>query len=102
MRRQRTDGAFDHFSDGVLAESADLTDEPVVQRRRKIPRRVDDGACSHQYATPKELHRQMYFEAIDMVCEDISTRFHQKDIKVVAEMGNLFTSFCKWPLLSYP
>ncbi len=56
--------------------------------KRKIPRRVD-AASSHQFSLPRDLYGHMYFEAIDVVCQQIDTRFDQKDIEIVADMERL-------------
>ena len=77
------------FYKTVVAASQNLTDEPVLPRQRKLPRRIDDGAPSHQPSTPAELYRQKYFEALDVICEEINRRFDQKDLKVVADIERL-------------
>ena len=38
LRRQRTDDAFEKFYELVINEAQDLTEEPVLPRRKKIPR----------------------------------------------------------------
>jgi len=73
----------------LLKASKDLTDEPVLPRKRKIPWRVNDGADNHQHATPEDLHRQHYFQAWDEVTNELTRRFDQKDIKVVVEVEKL-------------
>ena len=65
LERQRSDTAFNDFYSQCLLESRDLTSEPVLPRYRRLPKRVDDGS-------------QQYFEAIDKVKGEISSRFQQK------------------------
>ena len=89
LRRQRTEASFDRFYDEVVTDSATLTDEPVLPRRHKLPKRINDGSSSHQFATPKDMFRQIYFEAFDVVSQEISNRFRQNDLEVVAEMEQL-------------
>ena len=89
LRRQRTEASFDHFYDEVVTDSATLTDEPVLPRRHKLPKRINDGSSSHQFASPKDMFRQIYFEAFDVVSQEISNRFRQNDLEVVAEMEQL-------------
>ena len=89
LRRQRTDTAFKDFYKGVVAASENLTDEPVLPRQRKLPRRIDDGASSHHPSTPSEMYRQKYFEVLDVVCDEINRRFDQKDLKVVIDIERL-------------
>ena len=40
----RSDDKFSVFYDDVLQSSQGLTDEPVLPRYRKIPRKLDDGS----------------------------------------------------------
>ena len=89
LRRQRTDSTFEDFYKALVADSQNLTEEPVLPRQRKLPRRIDDGAPSHHPSTPSDMYRQKYFEALDVVCEEINRRFDQKDLKVVIDIESL-------------
>ena len=89
LRRQRNDSAFEEFYSAVISASENITDEPTLPRPRKLPCRIDDGAPSHQPMTPKDMYRQKYFEALDIVSEEIKRRFDQRDIKIVVEMEQL-------------
>ena len=75
LERQRSDTAFNDFYSRCLLESRDLTSEPVLPRYRRLPKRVDDGSQQHKYNDPKAMYRQQYFEAIDKVKGEISSRF---------------------------
>ena len=44
LKRQRTDSTFSRFYDHVLREAHDITNEPVLPRKRKIPKQINDGA----------------------------------------------------------
>ena len=66
-----------------------ISDKPVLPRQRKLPRRINDGAPSHQPSTPSDMYRQKYFEALDVICEEINRRFEQKDLKVVVDLERL-------------
>ena len=84
LRRQRNDDAFDKFYDWVVKEAEDLTEEPVLPRRRKIPRRtVEESDCYH-HETPKHYFRQRNYE--------ISRRFHHQDFSLVAEFEQTILS----------
>ena len=52
----RSDDKFSVFCDDVLQSSQGLTDEPVLPRYRKIPRKLDDGSQPHHFASPKDRH----------------------------------------------
>ena len=51
---------------------------PVLPRYRHPPRRLDDGADSHAFATPRDYYRRQYFEVLDFIKEELSRRFDQK------------------------
>ena len=89
MRRQRSDSTFDQFYGAVLTASQNLTDEPVLPRRRKLPARLDYGAPSYHPSTPADLYRQKHFEALNVVCEEIKRRFDQQNLKIVVDMESL-------------
>lgn len=89
LQKQRSDDAFNRFFDNVVLESSNFTEEPTLPRKRKLPRRVDDGAASHQHLTPRDFYRQIYFQGLDIVITEISRRFDQNDIAVVAEIEKL-------------
>ena len=61
LRSQRSVDRYNRFHDCVLMESSDVTDEPVsvLLRKRKIPHRIDDGAPSHKYQTPRDFCRHL-------------------------------------------
>ena len=86
LRRLRSDEEYTKFYPQVVQSSQGLTEEPVLPRKRKIPRRVNDGADLHQYPTPEDYHRQQYFQVLDEVTNELSRRFDQMDIRIVAEM----------------
>ena len=86
MRTLRSDKEYTKFYQDVVQGSQNLTDEPALPRKRKIPRRINDGADPHQYGTPEDFHRQHYFQASDEVTNQLSRRFDQKGIKIVAEV----------------
>lgn len=72
---QRNDDKFEAF---YAEESKNLTSEPALPRYRKRPRRLDDGEPNYQFHDPKSLFRQKYFEAIDLVYNDLKHHFHQE------------------------
>ena len=85
----RSDESFATFYQDTLKSSSGLTDEPVLPRYRKVPRRLDEGASSHRYASPKDRYRQAYLEALDHVGGEIDKRFDQTDLSFVCEFESL-------------
>ena len=92
LQRLRSDENFSKFYQQVVQASQDLTDEPVLPRTRKIPRHINDGADPHQHHTPEDYHRQQYFQALDEVTNELSRRFDQQDIKIIAEVEKMLLS----------
>lgn len=79
-QRQRKDEAFDLFYDRVMKSATDLNlDEPQLPRYRRAPRRYDDGSCPHQFSTPKEYYRSLYFEACDLLIHELQDRFDRQE-----------------------
>ncbi len=92
LRRQRSDDAFDKFYAWIVSEAQDLTEEQVLPRRRRIPRRTVEESDCHDHETPKEYFRQRYFEVLDVISNEISRRFDQGDLSLVAEIEQTILS----------
>ena len=85
----RSEATFIDFYQDALKSSRSLTEEPVLTRPRKIPRKYDTGAQPHHYTSPEEMYRQAYFEALDHVGGEIEKRFDQSDLASVCEVESL-------------
>ena len=81
-QRQRQDDAFNVFYDSVVKGAEELEiGEPVLPRYRKAPRRYDDGAPPHvQFSDPRSFYRQKYFEACDLLIQELHDRFGQREV----------------------
>ena len=57
--------------------SSDLDLEPPqLPRKRKVPRRVDEGSSVGDYPdSPKAVHRPIYFQLIDLIESELKDRF---------------------------
>ena len=88
----RTNTAFTTFYQGVLKSSDGLTDEPILPRYRRIPRRIDEGALPHHYATPEDRYRHAYFKALEQACGEIEKRFDQSDLAIVCDVESLLVN----------
>ncbi len=75
----RNDKDFDLFWEKVNRMTSDVeVSEPVLPRKRKVPRRYEDGSAPPTYDTsPKNMYRRVYFEAIDLLVQTIHDRFDQ-------------------------
>ena len=85
----RTDEAFASFYQGVLESSSGLTEEPVLPRYWKTPKRFEEGTQPHQYSSPKERYHQAYFQVLDHASGEIQRRFDQSDLSVVIAVEKL-------------
>ena len=82
LQRQRSDEAFRVFYKKVFEGSKDLTDAPCLARKRRPPKRIDDGAESHVFETPEDYYRKTYFEVIDIIVLELSQRFSQESLRI--------------------
>ena len=55
-------------------------DKPEFPRYRRAPRRVDCGSNPHQFSSPKEYYRSLYFEACDLLIQELQDKFDQQEI----------------------
>ena len=85
----RTEAAFTAFYQNVVKSSDGLTDEPVLPRYRRIPRRIDEGALPHRYMSPEDRYRQAYLQVLDHACGEIENRFDQSDLAIVCMVESL-------------
>ena len=70
-------------------------EEPQLPRKRKVPRRYEQGAGKAEFqATAKDLYRQVYFEAIDLAVTSINDRFDQPVYKVYSNVEQLLFKAC--------
>lgn len=90
----RTEDAFDRFYGNVLESSANVTGEPVLPRRRKAPRRLDDGSEPHRYVTAKDKYRHEYFLVLELAQGEIEKRFDQPDLRIVSDIETLLLESC--------
>jgi len=102
LQRQREPTVFKKFYDLVVEEACKLTSEPTLPRQRRIPQRVNDGAPNHHFLTAEDYFRQQYFEAFDLLLNEITQRFSQPTFLILQEMEKLLINSChdKIPIIS--
>ena len=86
LKSLRTETMYNRFYDHTVEESGSLTEEPKLPRIRKAPRRIDHGSSPHTYACAKDIYRHAYYEALDLVSEEVERRFQQSDINTIKEI----------------
>ena len=82
LNRLRKDDMFKQFFTSVVKEAEEYTEEPVLPRHKRPPRRIDEGAAPHRFTSVEDYYRSLYFEALDVVSEQISSRFCQGSMSV--------------------
>jgi hypothetical protein len=91
LQRIRDEGSFDLFWKKVESDRQSLdVQEPQLPRRRKTPKRLDDGNSEGDYPdSPKVFYRQQYYEALDLIISTINDRFDQPGYKVYTQLEDL-------------
>ena len=88
--RQRDSKAYDSFYSSVVDQAKEYTDDPVLPRYKKIPKRLDDGAQPHRFTTVQDYYRAQYYEVLDLIGE-ISRRFDQDSLALPIAAEGLLT-----------
>ena len=83
LKSLRTEAMYNRFYDKILKESQPLTEEPKLPRNRKLPKRLDSGSSAHQYQSARDLYRHAYYEALDLISEEVTRRFEQEDLFLI-------------------
>ena len=89
----RNEDKFNYFYDQVVADSHELTSEPSLPRKRKVPRKINDGASPHEYRSPRERHRHLYFEVTELTAGEVERRFVQPDIQLISAIESTILEF---------
>ena len=93
-KRYRNLDSFNTFFQAVVAESDGLTSKPALPHQRRVPKRIDDGACNHTYQSVEEYFRQQYYEVLDIMRSELKHRFDKEGLKVLGEIESLLISAC--------
>ena len=81
IKRQRKDTAYQSFYSLVVLKAKKYTDDPVLLRYRRPPRRLDVRSAPHSFAPPEKYYRVKYYEALDFTENEISRRFAQGSLE---------------------
>ena len=93
----RDDDYFDLFWEKVEStrESLDV-DEPQLPRKRKTPRRLEDGNAEAEFPlTAIDYYRQQYYEALDLIVNAIKDRFQQPGYEAYRNLEDLLLKAVK-------
>ena len=79
-RRQRTEQAFNRFFEDTVTKAQELQiGMPELPRYRRPPARINDGSQPHQFSTPQEYCRQIYYQGCDLLMRELADRFDQSE-----------------------
>ena len=75
----KAEESFNCFYDKVIKTGQDLKiDHHVYQPRyRRAPVRNEDGSFSHRYSTPSKYFYHQYYQACDLLHQELENRFNQ-------------------------
>lgn len=94
----RNNKAFDDMWTATCksADELDLDEkEPVAQRQRKIPKKLDDNHTTAYFAsTPKDRYRPIYFSVIDQIISSLDTRFDSQTYDILSKFEDFATNEC--------
>ena len=96
-KRIRSHLEFDRFYDASfqIAEQQGIS-KPELPRPRRCPVRLEEGAEPHQYQTARAYYRHVYFEACDLRCGELESRFERQHMPSVLAMEQNPLEGCKW------
>ena len=101
LERNRTDEKFHSFFDTVKSEAASKCDPPVLLRRKRLPKRIDDGSPQHFFPTVEDMYRKEYFEALDCVKGELKRRFQQDNFLFVRAIERILISSANGCIFSF-
>ena len=97
LQKMRGDAEFDLFWSLVIQTQKQVhVEDPALQRRRKRPKRYDDGCEGHSFSHPQLYYKTVYFQCLDTAISTIRYRFHQQDYFIYVSLDK----FCLRHLLT--
>lgn len=91
LSEMRKEESFNTFWESLNNKLDDLdVNEPTLPRRRKMPKRFETGNAPPEFAaSEKDLYRQQYFEALDLVVNCVKDRFDQPGYQVYRHLEDV-------------
>ena len=89
IEKLRNDDAFRKHWSTVMSgiEKLDI-EPPSVPRVRKAPKRYESQSSPHNFSTPEELYRKLYFEVIDTTLTSLRSRFKSETLDFLTKIEN--------------
>ena len=97
LKKVRNDESFDLFWQKIEKAHRSLgVGEPILPRKRKAPKRYDDGIAQPEiFDDPKPFFRQQFYKALDLVITGINERFDHPGYKMYENLENLLLKAVK-------
>ena len=73
LRRLRGNEAFKEFYETVVKESEEYTEEPILPQYKQSPRRLGAASAPHRFYSPECYYRFFYFQALDLISEQMKS-----------------------------
>ena len=74
----------------TLRKKLGVSGEAALPRKRKIPKRFDDGNAPHEFSNcTQDFYRRQYLESIDLLINAIQQRFDQDGYKIHSRLENM-------------
>lgn len=88
----RSEDKFSEFFKGVClgAREIEYIEEPKLPRRRRVPKRVDDGSASQHFPSDvEEYYRSQYYEVLDLMNCELVDRFQSQSYSILFYMESM-------------
>ena len=97
IQKLHSDELFADFYQKVIKKHTRFgVADPCVPRKRRAPQHFEVGSSKGDFhVTPKDHYRQIYYEAIDYVVEDIHDRFNLPDYSIYRTLEELVVKVLK-------
>ena len=87
LKSLRNNASFDLYWKKTTAAATNLDiNEPILPRRRKAPRRIDEGSSPTFHETVEDHYRVIYFEVLDLIISCIENCFDQPGYKTYGKV----------------
>ena len=87
FKRLRSEDEFERFYDATVKLAEQLSiNQPVLPGQRRCPARFQEGASPHEYPSPRDFYRHMFFEACDLLSTELEDRFESQHILSVLSL----------------
>ena len=75
-KRQRSELSFNYLYDQVVKTARQVgIGSPALPRFRRKHSRVDGGSHPHQFSSPRDYYRHLYFQTCDLLLNELQDRF---------------------------